>query len=193
MAPKPVLAAVFLVTLGLNGRCSASFSHLSAAPAGAAHVPALLELRLPQPQPFPLTPQGVRTAMQRWIAAYNTHDVRTVLAYLTDQRLRYFDCDYASNHGYSLTSRGAVQAWLRQRWARGDHIQLRHVILGDSGRQPSDPITSIGLEVHRTSRATPRGMDTLFKLLPLHLPGTRGLIQIAALAGNTQCPLFKVD
>jgi len=193
MVPKSAFAVVSLMAMSWSGGHGASLSHPIMESTLSAHSPRTRVLPLPQPQPFALTAQGVRTAMHRWIAAYNAHDARTVLAYLADQRLRYFDCDYVTHHGYLLTSRASVQAWLRHRWARGDHVQLRRIAVGDYGWKPGAPIRVIGLEVHRTSRETPRGVDIGFKLLPLQLPGTRGLIQTAALAGNTQCPLFRVE
>ncbi len=193
MVLKSAFTVVFLMALNWSGGHGASPSHPIGESTLSPLSPWTRGLALPQPQPFALTAQGVRTAMHRWIAAYNAHDAPTVLAYLADQRLRYFDCEYVTHHGYLLTSRATVQVWLRHRWARGDHVQLRRITVGDYGWKPGTPIHVIGLEVHRTSRETPRGVDIGFKLLPLQLPGPRGLIQTAALAGNTQCPLFKVE
>jgi len=137
---------------------------------------------LPTPRPFALTDRGVRAAIMRWIAAYDRHDAPAFLAYLSNTNLLYFDCDYTTNRGQYLRDYRAVRAWILGRWARGDHFQLRDIVV-----KRADPIRVVGLHVYRTSHDAAHRIDRYFKLIFDPVDAHRGLISRAALANNIQC------
>lgn len=144
---------------------------------------------LPTPTPFELTEQGVREAMQRWIAAYNARDEQTFLAYLSiNPKMGYGDCDYANKRFYVFNSYQTIRSWIRSRWAKDDRFQVRAIQVGRYGRKPGDPITVAGIDVHRTNRELPNGTDMGFKLILDRFPDNHALILGAAMEGNVRCP-----
>jgi hypothetical protein len=84
-------------------------------------------------------PPDLKTAVaatyQRFLEAYNRHDIAGVLSTLSfsDQQFpfNYHDCNYMSGASPTLTSEAGIRAWLRDRFAEND--RFADIQIGQAG------------------------------------------------------------
>jgi YVTN family beta-propeller protein len=133
--------------------------------------------------PPTLTTAHSRVVIQAFVDAYNRHDVAGVIA-LFPARFLYGDCDYARHTSSTLTSKAALAAWLRARFAEHDYFAQANVVMNGPQSYPVNDPRGGGVENLRTSdalRAQHGNANIAFKIT-LTPDGTR--IQRAALASS---------
>jgi len=73
-----------------------------------------------------------KALMQKYLDAYNRHDINGVLATF-DTKLKYGDCDYATSHVVPFTTKQQLRQWLRTVFEEQDTFQHAQIMGRDPG------------------------------------------------------------
>lgn len=92
-----------------------------------------------------------RAVVQRFVAAYNGHDLKTALS-LAAPHIRYVDCNYASRQVQDLHGKRALRRWLRHAFALDDHFHVASILAGGWTGDLFDPRV-FGIMGSRTNNA----------------------------------------